>query len=62
MTKSKITRDKEAKIASWLFDSYSNDNEVESDFRPDARDLINYLKANGWELRQSYESKEMQQM
>lgn len=48
MAKSKRTRDKETKVASWLCDAYGIEGDEVGDFKPDARDLIQFMAANGW--------------
>jgi hypothetical protein len=53
MAKSKIVKERESLIAGWLYDSFSHPDEVEGDFKPDARDLINFLKSHGWELHKT---------
>lgn len=51
MATTKRTRERVEHVAEWLLDAYGMDGDEMSDFKAEARDLIAYMRAKGWDWR-----------
>lgn len=51
MSKSNRRRELERTIAGWLNDSYGDEGDEDVKFSWAARDLLRYMRANGWALQ-----------
>jgi hypothetical protein len=59
MSKTRRRMVKEDTVAAWLCDAFGADGETMQNFRPDARDLLRFMRANGWEFK--YDQKLLQE-
>jgi hypothetical protein len=51
MSKTRRRMIKEDTVAAWLCDAFGEKGETMQNFRPDARDMLRFMRANGWEVK-----------